>query len=480
MNDEEYSAILRNSLSTFTERVFTHLYPSTEYLPNWHIDLIASKIEAVFDGKIKRLIINVPPRSLKSVLASISAVAWELGRHPEKQFICVSYGQDLSDKLAADTRNIMQSSWYQKLFGVSLAGARPPIADFKTKAGGGRFATSIGGVLTGRGGDIIMIDDPLKPDEALSEVTRQNANNWISHTAMSRMNDKKTGAVIIIMQRLHEDDLVGYVQELGEWEVISLPAIAESEQHFTYETLQGQQQVMRQIGDVLHPEREPLSVLEEIRLSLGEYNFAGQYQQSPAPNGGGIFKTEWLHYYTTYECPDKFDQIMQSWDTANKETEISDFSVCTTWGIKGKVCYLIDVLRVRMNYPNLKRAVIEQIERFKPELVLIEDKASGVQLIQELRTLGHSIIKEYKPQGDKFMRTMAQTGAFEGGFVKLPQQAPWLDTYIQELTTFPRGKFDDQVDSTAQALAWIALYGIEPGIITYYRRLNEAAGRFLD
>ena len=477
LSDSQKTILLREDLSSFICQCFMELNPSTPYLHNWHISLIASKLEAVLDGTITRLIINVPPRSLKSIITSVAFVAWALGHQPSKEIICASYGQDLSDKLAADCRRIMQSSWYQRLFGVHLAGGRPSVADFRTTASGGRFATSVGGVLTGRGGDIIIIDDPLKPDGAMSDAERQSANEWFDHTVMSRLNDKKTGAVVIIMQRLHQDDVVGHVLEQGGWEVLSLPAIAEAEEHFVFKSIFGEQEVIRQVGDLLHPAREPLEVLEKLRATLGEYHFAGQYQQSPAPRGGGIFKTGWLQYYAPHERPESFDQILQSWDTANKETELSDFSVCTTWGIKGNNRYLLHVLRERMDYPKLKRAVIEQIKIFKPELVLIEDKASGVQLIQELRAMEFYMVKEYKPQGDKFMRAMAQTAAFEGGFVKLPQQADWLDAYVLELTTFPKGKFDDQVDSTAQALGWIAVNGVDPGILVYYERLVREKNR---
>lgn len=469
MTDTESAIMLRSDLGLFIERVFRQLYPDTHFLPNWHIELIASRLEAVFDGQVTRLIINVPPRSLKSVIASVSFVAWVLGHRPGTQIICASYGQDLADKLAFDTRNVMQSAWYQRLFGARLEGSRPAVADLRTSAGGGRFATSVGGVLTGRGGDIIIIDDPLKPDEALSDAARNAANAWIGGTVMSRLNDKKNGAIVIIMQRLHLDDVAGFVQEHGDWEVLSLPAIAEVEERHVIESALGRRTVIRQLGEALHPERESLEVLAQIRKALGEYNFAGQYQQAPVPLGGGMVKIDWLRYCEAHEWPTRFDQIVQSWDTANKETELADYTVCTTWGLKGEDKYLIDVKRERLDYPRLKRAVVEQVERFKANIVLIEDKASGTQLIQELRQMGLSRVKEVKPEGNKVMRMHAQTAAFEGGFVKLPRKAPWLDAYVTELTTFPMGRHDDQVDSTAQALAWIVEYGREPGLLAYYR-----------
>jgi len=476
MNDREVSACLRTDLGVFIERVFKHLFPNTAYLPNWHIDLIAARLEDVLEGRCTRLIINVPPRSLKSVMASVGFVAWALGRNPSLQVICASYGQDLADKLAQDTRSVMQSDWYRRLFGHILEGSRPAAADFKTNAGGGRFATSVGGVLTGRGGDMIIIDDPLKPDGAMSDAERKSANDWFDHTVISRLNDKNTGAIVIIMQRLHQDDLVGHVLEQGGWGTLVLPAIAEERQIFDYTNIFGNHRKVRLEGDVLHPERESEPILHRLKATLGEYHYAGQYQQAPAPSGGGIFKREWIRFHEPHERPEKFDQVLQSWDTANKETELADYSVCTTWGIKGKDVYLIEVRRAKMDYPTLRKAVIEQIARYQPQVVLIEDKASGTQLIQELRNLGHPI-KAIKPQGDKVMRARAQTASFESGFVWLPKQAVWLDAYVHELLTFPRGKYDDQVDSTAQALGWLVTEGMEPGIMGFYRKMAEESER---
>ena len=473
----ETAVLLRNDLSAFIHRCFIQLNPETSYQHNWHIDLIAAKLDACLRGEIRRLVINVPPRSLKSICASIAFPAWVLGHMPSAQVLCASYGQDLSVKLALDCRSVMTSDWYRHVFETRLMSSRPSASDFSTTKQGGRLATSVGGVLTGRGADFIIIDDPLKPDEALSDVQRQAVNGWFDHTVLSRLNDKKTGCVIMIMQRLHLDDLVGHVLEQEGWEVLSLPAIAEQEESFTFDTLFDTRTVVRQIGDVLHPEREPFEVLQQIRATLGEYNFAGQYQQSPAPRGGGMVKEEWLVYAASHEWPQRFEQIVQSWDTASKETELSDFSVCTTWGIYEKKRYLIDVFRKRMAFPELKRSIIELENLYKPNVILIEDKASGTQLIQDLRNDGLSKIKGVIPKGDKVMRMNAQTAQFDGGFVVLPLKAHWQDPYVTELTTFPKAKFDDQVDSTSQALAWIQTDGNEPGILRYYRELAESKGR---
>jgi predicted phage terminase large subunit-like protein len=450
----EYNAILRSDLGFFAQRCFSELNPQAPFAPNWHLEIIAAKLTEVRQGKIRRLIINVAPRHLKSLLTSIAFPAWCLGHDPSAQILCVSYAQDLADKLARDSRSIMTSPWYRQIFRTRLAPHRQAVQEFITTRQGYRLATSTGGVLTGRGADIILIDDPLKPEEALSNTLRQACNDWFVHTLYSRLNDKRGGAIVIIMQRLHEDDLVGHVLAQEPWEVLSFPAIAEADEAHRIETIWGSRCFTRCRGEALHPDREPLETLEHIRRTIGEYNFAGQYQQSPAPLGGGMVKAEWFKRYRENERPERFDRIVQSWDTANKATELSDFSVCTTWGVKGKNLFLLGLLRRRLEYPALKRAVREQQSLFEATEVLIEDKASGTQLIQELIEDGCYAVTRYEPTIEKTMRLNAQTGMIENGFVYIPEAAPWLDEYLHEMTVFPNGKHDDQVDSTAQFLDW--------------------------
>ena len=450
----EYQAFSRYDFHTFMHRAFLELNPGTPFLPNWHNELIAAKLEACLRGETIRLIINVPPRSLKSHAATVAFPAYVLGHYPSAQIVCASYGQDLSNKHSMDCRTLMASGWYRGLFPTRLSPQKQSVQEFQTTQNGGRLATSVGGVLTGRGADIIIIDDPLKPDEALSETQRNGVNEWFDHTLYSRLNDKQNGRIIIIMQRLHEDDLVGHVLEQEDWDHVRLPAIAEENETHIIESPYRTRTVWRNIGEALHPEREPLPVLQHLRRTIGEYNFAGQYQQQPAPLGGGMVKAEWFKTYVSGEQPAKFDMIFQSWDTANKSTELSDFSVCTTWGRKNKKFYLLDVLRRRMDYPDLKRTVRSQADRFRPTNILIEDKASGTQLIQELIREGVYGVNRYEPTMEKIMRLHSVTNTIENGFVYLPTEADWRPSYIHELTVFPNGKHDDQADSTSQALDW--------------------------
>ncbi|MGH7071957.1 MAG: phage terminase large subunit [Acetobacteraceae bacterium] len=478
----EYHALLRQDFCSFLERCFYELNPGATFLANWHLEVMAARLTAVRAGKIRRLIINVPPRHLKSLAASVALPAWWLGHDPAAQVLCVSYAHDLADKHARDCRRIMQSDWYRALFATRLSADRQAVGEFVTTAQGYRLSTSVGGVLTGRGADVIIIDDPLKPEEALSDRERETVNEWYDHTLLSRLNDKRTGAIVLIMQRLHEDDLTGHVQAAEEWNTLALSAIAAEDEEHCCDTAFGSRRFRRRAGEPLHPAREPLAILEELRRTLGPYHFAGQYQQAPAPLGGGMIKGGWFLSYTPATEPTPFDRILQSWDTANKATELADYSVCTTWGLKDRHLYLLHLLRKRLDYPNLKRAVREQVGLYPADVILIEDKASGTQLIQELTAEGLYAVTRYAPSGDKIMRLHAVTAMIENGFVHLPATAPWLADYLHELTTFPKGRHDDQADSTAQALDWVKQDAIGPGggrhMLAYYEQLiAEANGK---
>src|SRR5690348_15829198 len=252
----EYEFLLRHDFPTFAGRCFQDLNPQTTLAMNWHLEVIAAKLTEVREGKIRRLIIILPPQHLKSLMASIAFAAWHLGLDPTAQMLCVSYAQDLADKLARDCRSIMMSPWYRQIFPTRLAPHRQAVQEFITTRQGYRLATSTGGVLTGRGADIILIDDPLNPQEALSDAQLKACNEWYDHTLYSRLNDKQRGAIVIIMQRLHEDDLVGHVLGQEDWEVLSFPAIAEENEGHRIETILGPRCFARRQGAALHPDRE--------------------------------------------------------------------------------------------------------------------------------------------------------------------------------------------------------------------------------
>jgi predicted phage terminase large subunit-like protein len=455
LSHDEFQYLMRRDLMSFIERSFYELNPQTPFSKSPHIEVLASRLEACRLGKTKRLIVNLPPRSLKSHTVSVAYAAWLLGHNPAIQIICASYGQELADKHARDCRTLVASEFYRGLFPrTHLSSEKRSVNEFLTTAEGFRMSTSVGGVLTGRGADIIILDDPLKPDEALSETRRTSVNDWYDNTLVSRLNSKENGIIIIVMQRLHQDDLVGHVMGQQDWEVLSFPAIAEEDEVHLIENAWGRRWFERKTGEVLQPDRESRPTLEGIRQTIGGYNFSSQYQQTPVPLGGAVVKTEWLKYYDPGDLPERFICMLQSWDTANKSGELNDFSVCTTWGATFDRYYLLAVFRRRLDYPDLKRAVHEQARQHRTEIVLIEDKASGTQLIQDLKVEGLCGVKPYEPLpgNDKILRLYAQSAEFESGRVLLPRSASWLDEYVREITGFPGSKYDDQVDSTTQAL----------------------------
>jgi predicted phage terminase large subunit-like protein len=455
----EYEVFLRNDFMSFIERSFYELNPQTEFLPGEYIELLAATLEKCRMGKIRRLIINLPPRTLKSHVASVAFPAWILGHDASKQIICASYGQDLADKHARDCRILMSSPIYKRIFPQTILSAEKlAVNDFVTSAKGFRMSTSVGGVLTGRGGDILILDDIMKPEDALSETRRKFANEWFLHTLLSRLNSKENGIIIIVMQRLHQEDLVGELMEREHWEVLSLPALARVDEEYAYESPLGSQVFSRKAGDALHPERDSVETYKRIRQESGEYIFQSQYQQDPMPLEGGLVKRSWLRFYDPNQIPDRFEYVLQSWDTANKSGELNDFSVGTTWGIYDGKVYLIDVYRQRADYPELRRVVINSYEKYNPNKVLIEDKASGTALIQELKLAGVFGVECYQPNPgtDKMLRFAAQAMKFEKGQVYLPTEALWLEEYVREITGFPGTKYDDQVDSTSQALDFLS------------------------
>jgi predicted phage terminase large subunit-like protein len=468
----QYREIVRTDLCGFIIWAFLQLNPATKFLYPPYLEILVDRLERVRRGEIKRLIVNLPPRSLKSHCVSVAFPAWLLGHTPSAQIICASYGQDLADKFARDCKSLMTSTSYEALFPTRLS-QKQATAEFETTGGGCRLSTSVDGGLTGRGADFIIVDDVHKPEEAVSVVSRHAVKDWYASTLYSRLNDKTKGAIVVVQQRVHEDDLVGHLLHQKGWEVLSLPAIAERDEVFEAMTPYGKYRYRRKAGEALHPEREPVAALEAIRQAIGSYNFAAQYLQSPEPPGGGMIKEAWFSFYD--RLPDKFDAVLQSWDTANVAGDLSSFSVGTTWGTKADLVYLLDVFRQRLNYPDLKRAVRERAKIFRADVILIEHRASGVRLYQELAREGIRGITKYEPEGEKSMRMFRHVAFIESGAVNLPRQAPWLPDYLHELLTFPHSIYDDQLDSTSQALDWIQRQGRCSGWVEYYGRLAAHA-----
>lgn len=449
------NSLLREDFCAFLRKAAPYIMGGSPLMWNWHLDAIAYELERIRCGHNRFLIVNLPPRNLKSIAVSVAWVAWMLGRDPRLSFLCVSYSGELAAKLARLCRAIMMSGWYRELFPRTIiSDTRSATHDFETSAGGGRFATSPTGTLTGRGGDIIIIDDPIKPEEALSDTTRMFVNDWFSSTLASRLNDKNKGAIILVMQRLHEEDLAGMLLEQGDWAHLTLPAVATASDIIR---LTRGRVHRRTEGDILHPEREGQAALDAMKRTMGSMPFSAQYQQEPVPETGNMLQRTWLKTYTAGQLPAQ-GQIVQSWDTASKDAIHNDWSVCITARIVNDTAYIIDVFRKKLEFPALRREAIRLARLHGAQVLLIEDAASGTQLIQTLRAEAASGVPRpiaCKSEGDKRSRFSGITSLVEAGQLLLPYEAPWLATFQHEILAFPSGRHDDQADALAQLLIWM-------------------------
>jgi predicted phage terminase large subunit-like protein len=446
----ERDAVLRQDFHAFARKSFEIINVGQQIEDNWHLHAITKSLVNVFNGKTRRLIINAPPRSLKSYLASVALPAYALGHTQSRKFVCVSYSQDLANKHSSDTRRLMESKLYRRMFrNVSLS--KSTENELQTKQGGFRFATSVDGTLTGRGGSILIVDDPLSASDAFSDVTRRWVNEWYSRSLASRLDNKQTGAIIVIMQRLHQEDLTGYLLEKGGWELLSLPAVAPEDRDIPlWNGIHSWK-----AGDALQPNRQPIVVLQQIKADLGAEAFNAQYLQNPVPAEGNMLKRSWLREYETAPSQAPSDQIVQSWDTALTANETSKFSVCLTFRVRNKnQYYLIDVFREKCEFPELKTHVIQLASVYKPHAILIEDKASGTPLIQSLRHGGLQRVIAIDPDKDKKTRMHGQTPKLEARGLILPKTAPWLGDFLWEYLAFPGSRYNDQVDALSQFLGW--------------------------
>jgi predicted phage terminase large subunit-like protein len=446
MRSESTSSVLtlaRNDLACFC----VASWPQFELAA--HHGIIVNKLEAVERGELRRLMLFLPPRHGKSTLATQLFAAWYLGRHPDRFVISASYGQELADDFGRKVRNLLSDPLHQTIFpACRLAEDSNSLRRFNTTAGGSYYAVGRGGPITGRGAHLLIIDDPIKgPEEAQSEAIRHGLHEWYSSVAYTRLR----AAIVLMQTRWHQHDLAGWLlREHSEegWEVVSFPAIAERDEGF------------RREGEPLWPERFPLPVLEQIRQAIGGVTWASLYQQRPAAAEGTMFKRDW---WQRYAVAPQLSRIIQSWDTAFKSGRENDYSVCTTWGHAVAGYFLLGLWRGRVEFPELKRRLVDLAKEWNANGVLVEDAASGQSLIQELRMTALPILA-IKADSDKLSRAAAVTPLLEAGKVFLPESAPWLADYLDELAAFPTGAHDDAVDSTTQALNHLRLNSGGAGI----------------
>ncbi len=453
---------MRRSLKEFTKRSWPTIEPGRDFFDNWHIDAISEHLQAVVEGRIKRLIINIPPRHMKSISVAVALPAWTWTIQPEKRFLFASYASSLSIRDSVKCRRLIDSPWYQAHFGgtFQLTGDQNQKQRFENDKTGMRIATSVDGALTGEGGDIIVIDDPHNVREAESSAVREGVLEWWDQAMQSRLNDPKTGAFIIIMQRVHEKDLTGHIlaNELGhEWDHLCLPARYEIGHPTHTRSSLGFTDPRTEEGELLWPARVDNSTLENLERSLGSYASAGQLQQRPMPKGGGILRSEWWEPWDKPELPE-IEYVIQSWDTAFSTKEKTSYSARTTWGVfksRGQMnAIVLDMWYDRVTYPELRRIAQEAYNDYEPDAVLIEKKASGQSLIQDLRVAGVPVI-EYMPDRDKEARAHASSALLEDGRIYYPSDKKWAKNLIDICAAFPATENDDIVDTCTQA--WLRL-----------------------
>ena len=418
------------------------------YLSPPHIKLLASKLEAVERGDIRRLAIFMPPRHGKSILTSEFFPAWYMGRNPDKYIICSTYAQDLADDFGRKVRNQLQDKRYTDVFpDAELSTDSSSMRRFNTTRGGVYYAVGAGSAITGRGAHLLLIDDPIKGrEEADSAAMRKNLLDWYRATAYTRL--MPNGSVVLIQTRWHEDDLAGWIlKETGHegWDVVEFPAILNERAATMLELKE---------GDPLWEESYPLKRLEEIKKTIGTREWSSLYAQKPSVEEGNIIKRWWWKPWTR-EHPPEMDYILQSWDTAYTVTETSDYSACTTWGVfsgeGGYNLFLIDSFREKLTFPELKSQAVHLYNELQPDLVLVEAKASGWSLVQELMRTGIPITPFNPKKMDKLARVHSVAPLFEGGRIWFPDTDASADVMTQ-FAMFPNTKHDDLVDSTTQAL----------------------------
>ncbi len=443
------------SLREFCAQAWHVLEPATAFVPGWHIDAVCEHLEAVTRGVINRLLVNIPPRHMKSLAVSVFWPAWVWCRFPERRFLFASYARGLSVRDSLKCRRLLRSPWYRERWGerFSLTEDQNTKERFENDRSGFRLATSVAGQATGEGGDYVVADDPHNVREAQSDKRRRAVLEWWDQTMSTRCNDPRRGALIIVMQRLHEADLSGHVLEQGDYVHLRLPASFEGERIFS--TAPSDLGLIirdprREEGEPLWPKRFDQATLTRLATAMGGYAAAGQLQQRPAPASGGIFKRSWWRFFQ--HPPDK-GLTLQSWDTAFKTGETNAWSVGQTWLQAEDGFYLLDQFRRRLEYPELRRALVEQYEKWRPDVVLVEDKASGQSLVQELKRATRLPLVALKvPRGDKILRAHTVSPLVEAGKVALQRGAPWLEEFLDETSRFPNSAYADQTDSMTQAL----------------------------
>ena len=494
-------SLCEDSLRTYVGEAWQHIEPGTTFIPNWHIDAICDHLQAVSDGDIKRLIINIPPRCMKSLTVSVMWPTWDWITRPARKWLFSSYAQSLSTRDSLKCRRLIQSEWYNSRWGDRFQLTRDQYAKirFENSAFGYRIATSVTGMIIGEGGDIVVVDDPHNTLEAESELVRNGVLDWWDMAMSTRLNSLKDGAFVIIMQRLHEADLSGHIlaNELG-WDHLMLPMRYEPSHPHALTSSLGFTDPREDEGELLWPERVGDTELVPLEQKLGAYAASGQLQQRPSPAGGGIFQRQWFRYFA--DEGDHYKLRQDNWmvqrvlkadcwifftvDMALTTKTTSDYSVIQVWAVekiahrvtptekkversvyadylredipnRGGNMMLIDQWRDRAVVPTVENMIRTMMGKWKPVWVGIEDRHVGSAVIQRFVADGLPIVKLKDAGKDKVTRASMGSVWMENGKVYFPESnPPWLADLEHELELFDHGDHDDQVDCLSYAAAY--------------------------
>ena len=476
---EEHQILLglaRADFWCFVEWMFSVLYPGQQLVYAPYLELIATTLMRVEQGLKRNVIINLPPRHMKSALVSVLYTAWRLGRDPTTKFICISYGDDLAHDLSSQTRKVMRSELYRRIFPKTILD-KSAVDHIRTTQGGYRYATAVGSDITGFGADEIIIDDPVQPEDVHSERVMQKVRDWVESSVRTRFNDPSKGAMIIVMHRLAADDLSGTLEPYADV-VLKLPLIAEKREYYKYE---GRDLMDRQIGEPLNPARMSREEVEKLKARIAPHVFEGQYQQRPRASTSGYCD---LTRLVRYAAAPPFEAIVHSWDIAATKGG-GDWTVCAKFGLaqdaEGKDrLYLTGIMRMQVELPEVREAIVGQERLDRPSLIIMDGNGVGRGIYQDLwgRGLRHLIpgesIMTSATDNLKLRRFNEALFYLYDGFVRLPESSPWLNALFDEIAAFPDGKHDDQVD----ALCTVGAYF--PRVVHEARRKGRLLGRLIE
>ncbi|RLB94384.1 MAG: terminase [Deltaproteobacteria bacterium] len=450
-------SLIKKSLHRFAIKAWEVVEPATEFIDNWHIQLICEYLEAVSKKEIKKLVINMPPRHMKSLCVSVFWPVWEWLQNPASRFVFASYSGNLAIRDSLKCRRIIESPWFQRNFGniFKLTTDQNVKSKFENDKTGVRLCTSVGGGNTGEGGDYVCSDDPHNLKEIHSDLIREGVIRWWKEVIPTRTNDPKKSAKVIVMQRGHQKDLSGYVLKEQGYTHLNIKGVAKKKTFVEFpkdkfRKEKDKKSFTREEGHLLCEKRFSQDDIDELKMALGANAFAAQIQQEPSPDGGAIFKRKYWRYYNVK--PNEVETTIQSWDTAFKAKKENDYSVCITMVKAKNGYYLLDLWRDRLEFPELKRQAVALYEKFSPDIVLIEDKASGQSLIQEMQRDTVIPIIPIKVDTDKISRAHSVSPTCEAGNVFLPEKGNWLADFLEECEFFPNSEHDDQVDALTQAI----------------------------